>query len=137
MTMYFRFSNSLIHFVWCGRMPAVEHVRVGQDDVALGPDGPPGVLRRVPVVGEDADLGGEELGDLVELGPLVLGQGLGREEVDGPARGVADDGVEDGEVVAKRLARGRGRDDRDVPALPQGLPGAPLVGVQGRDTLSP
>ena len=28
-----RFSNSLTHFVWCGRIAGVEHVRVRDDDL--------------------------------------------------------------------------------------------------------
>ena len=66
-----------------GQDPGVEHVGIGQDDVAAGADGLAGVLGRVAVVGEDADLAREELDRLVELGPLVVGQGLGREEVEG------------------------------------------------------
>ncbi len=54
----------------------VEHVGVGQDDVAAGPDGLAGVLGRVAVVGEDADLLGQAGVDVVELGPLVLDRAL-------------------------------------------------------------
>jgi hypothetical protein len=108
----------------------VEHVGVGQDDVAAGPDGPAGVLGRVAVVGEDPDLLGQAPVDIVELGLLVLRQGLGREEIHGPRRGVLHDGVEDRQVVAKRLAGGRRGHDDDVLPFLEGLPARALVGEE-------
>ncbi len=113
-----------------GEDAAVEHVGVGQDDVPLGPDGPPCVLRSVAVVGEDPDLRRDELRDIVELRPLVLGEGLGREKVDGPARRIAHDGIQDRQVVAEGLSGGRGCHDDHVLALLEGLPGAALVGIK-------
>ena len=115
--------------------PGVEHVGVRQDDVAAGPDGPAGVLGRVAVVGEDADLLRQPPVDVVELGLLVLGQGLGREEVQGPRRRVLHDGVEDRQVVAERLARRGRRHDDDVLALLERLPGRALVGVEPGEPL--
>ncbi len=113
-----------------GEDAGVEHVRVGQDDVAAGPDGLAGVLGRVAVVGEDPDLLGQAPVDVVELGLLVLGQGLGREEVEGPRRGVLQDGVEDRKVVAEGLAGGRRRHDDDVLAFLERLPARALVGEE-------
>jgi hypothetical protein len=118
-----------------GEDPGVEHVGVGQDDVAAGPDGLAGVLGRVAVVGEDPDLLGQAGVDVVELGLLVLRQGLGREEVHGPRRGVLEDGVEDRQIVAKGLAgRGRRHDDDVLPVLER-LPARALVGEELVETL--
>ena len=70
--------------------PRVEHVGVAEHDVRARPDGAPRVLRRVAVVGEDADVGSGGLvhvrRQLVKLGQLVLREGLGREQVDGARR---------------------------------------------------
>jgi len=78
----------------------------------------------------DPDALGEKPDHLVELGPLVLGEGLGGEEVDGPAGGVVQDGVEHGQVIAEGFARGRRRYDNDVPTPLEDLPGSPLVRIQ-------
>jgi hypothetical protein len=118
-----------------GQDPGMEHVGVGQDDVAAGPDGLARVLGRVAVVGEDADLLGQPRVDVVELGLLVLGQGLGGEEVKGPRRRVLHDGVEDGQIVAERLARGRRGHDDDVLPLLERLPARALVREQLRESL--
>ncbi len=53
-------------------------------------------------------------GQVVQFGELVLGQGFGREEIERAGRRVAEQGVKDGQVVAERLAAGRGGDDGHV-----------------------
>jgi len=73
---------------------------------------------------------GKKTDDLVELGPLVLGEGLGGEEVDGPAGRVVEDGIQNREVVTEGLPRSRGRHDDDVPAALEDLPGSPLMGIE-------
>ena len=110
--------------------PLVQHVGVRDHDVGPRADGLARVLRRVAVVGEGADVGAERLDHRVELGELVLGQRLGGEEVEGPRVGVLQDAVEDGQVVAEGLARGRGRHhDRALPRR-RHVVGRPLVGVE-------
>ena len=85
----------------------VEHVGVRDHDVRPRPDRLARVLRRVPVVGERPDVGPDRLDHPVQLGQLVLGQRLRREEVEGPRVRVLQDAVEDGQVVAEGLARRR------------------------------
>ena len=111
----------------------VEHVRVGDDDLAGRADDAAHVGRRVAVVGVrlEADLGG--VGQRAQLDELVRRERLGGEEVEGPRRGVLRDGVEDRQVVAERLARCRRRDDDDVAPARCGLVGGRLVGVQRLD----
>ncbi len=115
-----------------GQDPLVQHVGVRHHDVGPGPDRLPRVLRGVPVVGERPDVGPDRLDHPVELRELVLGQRLRREEVEGPRVRVLEDAVEDGQVVAERLARGGRGDDHDVPARPDVLVRLALVGVEAR-----
>ena len=56
----------------------------------------------------------EALREIVELGQLVLRERLGGEEVERARIGIFEDGIQDGQVVAERLARGRGRDDNEI-----------------------
>jgi len=83
-----------------GQDALVQHVGVGDHDVRLAADGLARVLRGVAVVGEGGDVLAESLDGGVELGELILREGLGGEEVERPRVGVFDDGVEDGQVVA-------------------------------------
>ena len=113
-----------------GQDPLVEHVGVGHDHVGAGADGLAGVGRRISVVGERADVGPQRLHDGVQLGELVLGQGLGREKIESARVRLAKDRVEDGQVVAERLARrGRGHHHR-VAAGAGGVVGRALMRVE-------
>jgi hypothetical protein len=113
-----------------GQDPLVQHVRVGDHHVRPRPDRLARVLRSVAVVGERADLGPHGLDHSIELGQLVLGEGLGREEVEGPSVGILQDPVEDRQVVAEGLARRRRRHDHDVAARLDLLVSLPLVRVE-------
>ncbi len=108
----------------------MEHVGVGHDDVGPGPDGLARVLGGVPVVGESSDVGTEGLHCGVELGELVLGQGLRREEVEGSGVRVLEDSVEDRKVVAQRLSRSRRGHHHRAASLRGGVVGEALVGVE-------
>ena len=96
----------------------MEHVGVRDHDVRARADRLARVLRRVAVVGEGADVGPDRLDHRVQLGQLVLGQRLRREQVERPRVGVLEDAVEDRQVVAERLARGGRRDHDHVLARP-------------------
>jgi hypothetical protein len=61
---------------------------------------------------------------------LVLGEGLSGEQVHGARSGVAEDEVEDWEVIAERLAAGRRGDDYDVAAGGDLIEGVGLVDVE-------
>ena len=86
-----------------GEDAAVEHVRVGQDQVGAAPDHRPVGGRGVAVVGRRPDPGEGEGADGAEL---VAGQGLGGGEVQGAAVALAEQGVEHRELVAEALAGG-------------------------------
>ncbi len=108
----------------------VQHVGVGDHDVRARADRLARVLRRVPVVGERADVRPDRLDHRVELGQLVLGQRLRGKEVERPRVGVLEDAVEDGKVVAEGLARGGRRDDDHVLAALDELERLALVAVE-------
>jgi hypothetical protein len=98
----------------------MHHVRIAEDEVRARSNRPPRVLRRVAVVGEDADLlarrRGERLGHRLQFGELILRERLRRKQVQRPAGRILQDGVENRHVVAQRLARRGRRDDHDVAA---------------------
>jgi hypothetical protein len=109
---------------------AVEHVRVGQDQVGAAPDHRPvrgrgvAVIRRRPHPGQGEGADGAE---------LVAGQGLGGGEVEGAAVAVAQQGVEHRQLVAEALAGGGAGGDHDVtPGPGQGDRGR-LVGPERGD----
>jgi hypothetical protein len=108
----------------------VQHVRVGDDDPARVPRCHAQGGGRVPVVGEDAEGKAPAEGDLIELGLLVLGEGLRGEEVEGPGRRALQEGLDDGEVVAEGLPAGGRRDDDEVPAQPGHAVGLGLMRVE-------
>ncbi len=113
----------------------VKHVGVRDHDVGTGPDRLAGVLGGVAVVREGADVGPEGLDGAVQGSELILGEGLGRKEVESPCVRVLQDPVEDGQVVAERLPGGGGGDDDDVPPLLDPLIGLPLVRVEPGEPL--
>ena len=67
--------------------PGVQHVRVGDHDVPGQAHGPRAATGRVAVVGVGLDVRPQGLDQAVQLGVLVLGEGLGGEEVEGPGGG--------------------------------------------------
>ena len=98
----------------------VHHVGVAEHEVRARPDRPARVLRRVAVVGEDADLlagrAVDRLAHRLQLGELILRERLGRKQIQRAARRILEDRVEHRRVVAERLARRRRRDDDGMPA---------------------
>ena len=107
----------------------VQHVGIGEDQVALFADGFARVAGRVAVVGEDAEAVVEARVEVVQFGELVLREGFGREKIDGAGVGIFEDRVQDRQVVAERFAGGRRRDDDDVFSGVDGFGGSGLVGV--------
>ena len=97
----------------------VQHVRVAQHQMRTFTDRAARILRRVAVVGKRADRGVllQPLGQRQQLGQLVLGQRLGREQIERACRRIAQDGTEHRRVVAEGLARCGRRDRDDVTAL--------------------
>ena len=116
-----------------GQDRRVEHVRVGDDDLAGGSHGRTDRRRRVAVVGRGRDVQAARGRQLAEFGHLVLAERLGREEKERASGRVLGDGLEDRHGVAQRLAgRGRGH-DHDVRTGMDDLDRFGLVGVRPGD----
>ena len=112
----------------------VQHVGIAQHDMRAAANRPPRILRRVAVVGEDADgtrlvgrdplgigLGhAEDLHELVQLGELILRERLRRKEIQRARRVIRQDRTQNRRVIAERLAR-RGRRDDDGVAAGEGV----------------
>ena len=111
----------------------VEHVRVGDHDLAGGPDRRADRGRRVAVVGRREDGQAGRRRKPAELGHLVLAERLGREQEEGARGRIVDDRLEDRDGVAQRLARRRRGDDHDVVAGVDGLHRLGLVDVRTLD----
>ena len=108
----------------------VQHVRVGHDYV-------PGLAyrlarrnRRVAVKRERLYGRVHGLDDLVQLGHLVAGERLGREQIKRPRLAVFQHLAQHRQVVAHGLARGRGRDHHEVLARCRQIQRAALMRVQ-------
>ena len=114
--------------------PGMQHVGIGERNVCARADGLARVGRRVTVVGVHADvvgtLGADQGRELVQLGHLILRERLGRKEIQRPRRRILQDGVEHGQVVAERLARGGGCGDHDVLAGRHALIRLGLVAIE-------
>ena len=112
----------------------VQHVGVAQHDVRARAHRTARVLRRVAVIGEDADVAAARAADalrqLMELGQLILRQRFRRKEIQRSRRRVAQDAVENRRVVTEGLARRRRRDDDGVPAGERVVDGLGLVKVE-------
>ena len=106
-----------------GQDADVEHVGVGEDQVRATPDLRPVLARRVAVVDRVAQLRQPERGQLPRL---VLGERLGRVEVEGPLAVVPGELVQHRQVEGERLARsGAAGHDRVADRRP---PQAPRAG---------
>ncbi len=115
---------------------AVQHVGIGQHDVGALADGAAGILRRVAIVGERADLGAHRVHRRLEFVQLILGQRLGGKQVKGAGVGIFNQALENRQVVAKRLAAGSRSDHHDVLAFQAQLERLRLVRIQARDAAS-
>jgi hypothetical protein len=93
---------------------SVQHVRIGQDDVAFFADGPSRVGRCVAVIRENAKAIVEALVEVVEFSELVLRESFGREEVERAAVGVFERRVQYRQVVTESFAGGRWSDNDHV-----------------------
>ena len=121
--------------------PRVNHVGVGQHDMRAAADRATCVLRRIAVVGEDADprlpfplppspCGERTVDKLVQLGELILRKRLCGKQVQRACGRVAQNGAEHRRVVAERLAGGGWRGDDDVPPRQRMVDGHRLVRIQ-------
>ena len=118
-----------------GQDGVVEHVRIGDDQA--GPVAEFTALRD----GHVAVVGGHVMGlegaacrqrgrHVLKLDQLIAGQRLRRSHVDGPGIRVADQAVQDRQLVAQRLAAGRGSGDEHILPGPNQFQGQALMAVE-------
>ncbi len=108
----------------------MQHVGVGDHHMALLADGLARVIGRIAVIGEGLDVGLQFADETVHLVHLVIGQGLGGEEVNGPRLRLLQYFLEHRDVVAQRLAACRGRHQDHVGACAHKVDCLRLVGVE-------
>ena len=111
----------------------MQHVRVGNDQPRAGADRAASGRGRVAVVGGHRQRQPRFPYQAVQLVALILGQRLGREQVQGAGVRVFDALLQDRQVVGQRLARGGGRDQHHVAAGTGQLEAALLMGVPRGD----
>ena len=137
MTTNWRFSKSLNHFVWCGRIAAWSMSGLVMTTWPAAAHHAAHVGGRVPVVGVglQVDLRGVREGS--QRHELIGGERLGREEIEGARSGIGGDRVEDRQVVAERLARCGRRDHHGIATGAGGPIRGCLVRVRGLDSGTP
>jgi hypothetical protein len=111
----------------------VEHVGVRHYHLTGRSDGGSDRVRCVPVVGGCVDLEAGGTAQRAQLRDLVLAQGLGREKVQSPCRGIVGQGLQRRHEIAQRLARSCGRHDDHVLAGSNGLYRLGLMAIQAGD----
>jgi hypothetical protein len=92
----------------------MQHIRVRQDDIGFVADCAPGILGRVAVIGMARERTADSIVQALQFQALILGKSFGGKKEDGPARGIREKRVKDGQVVAKGFAAGGGRDHNSI-----------------------
>src|SRR4029077_10701179 len=108
----------------------VQHVRIGQDDVAFLANGSARIGGSVAVVGENAEAVFETLVEVVKLGELVLRKRFGPEKVQRAGVGIFERGVQNRQVVTKCFSGSCRRHDHDILSGVDSFGGGGLVGVR-------
>jgi len=107
-------AEKLLPGVVVGQDAYVHHIGVREHDLRRPLDSGAFMLRGIAVEGVIAQLNLLCSAQLPETAQLVLGQRLGRKEIQGAARLLGEDGVEHGYVIAEGLAAGGGGDHHHV-----------------------
>ena len=107
----------------------MQHVRIGNHHMARLADGRARRGGRISVVGIGLDRRAHILDEGVQFRGLIAGKRLCGKDVEGAIGLVLQNGVENGHVVAERLARGRGRDHHAILPRQRRLDGAALMDV--------
>ena len=126
-------AEELQPFGVVGENPRMEHIGVGHHDMALPADGPAGVVRRVAVIGVGPDVTAQFMDQAMHFVHLVLGEGLGGKQVEGAALRRFENPLKHGQVVAQRLAAGRGRHQQHMLPVPSFLDRFGLMAVELSD----
>ncbi len=110
----------------------MQHIGIGHHHARALPYGFASVLRRIAVVGEGAEVAADLLDGGLKLVELIFGQRLGRIKVHCPRFRIAQQKIENRQIVTERLPAGRGRDDHYVLTRLHRLEGFGLMAVELR-----
>ena len=113
----------------------MQHVRIGQDHMSAFACRLARIAGRIAVVGKNSKTIVEARRQIVQLGQLVLGQCLGREQVQRPRVGVFQNCVQYRQVVAQRFAGSRRRHHHEILAPTRHLRRRSLVRIELLDFL--
>ena len=97
-----------------GKNPSVQHIRIGQNDVALFADDLARVGGSVAVVGKHTEAVLKPLVQVMEFSQLVLREGFRGEEIQRARVRIFQNGVHHRQVVAKRFSRSRGGNNHHI-----------------------
>jgi hypothetical protein len=116
-----------------GEYGGMQHVGIGQYQVGFCLDA--AALRSGSIAVVDAGTqttSGLFVGrnQVQQTSQLILSERLGGKEIQRPCRGIVPAGLENGEVIAERLAASRSRDDNPVVTLPSRIEGGGLMGIE-------
>ncbi len=126
----FEVHKKLLPFGVVRQNARMQHVGIGHHDMPLAADGPARVIGRVSVVGEGFDVGLQVGNEAVRLVHLVLRERLGGKQIQRARLRFVEDALHHRQVVAKRLAAGRGRDEHHVLTITDEAHGLGLMPVE-------
>ena len=122
--------KKLLPFRMVREYSRMEHVRIRDHDMSLLADGLAGIVGRVAVVCICLYVRPQVGDQTVHLVHLVLGEGLGRKDIDGTCFRLFNDFVQDGNIITEGLpARCRG-DDHHITAFSNQIHRLGLVAVK-------
>ena len=113
-----------------GEDVGVQHIRVGDHDMARLTDGFPGGVLGIAVVGVGLDIHIKSLNHIIQAADLIGGKRLGREQIQRSCVLVFQDGAQNGQIITQGLAAGGGGDHHKVAPLLRQAEALRLVAVQ-------
>ena len=113
-----------------GQNIGVEHIRVGDHDMARLTDGFPGGVLGIAVVGVGLDIHIKGLDHIIQPADLIGGKRLGGEQIQRSCVLVFQNGAQNGQIIAQGLAAGGGGNDDEVFLLLRQFKALGLMGIQ-------
>ena len=108
----------------------MQHVGIGEHDVAALANRFARIRGCVAVIGKHAEAVIEPRREIVQFGELILGQRLGGEKIERARVRIFQNGVQNWQVVAERFSGSCRRDYHDVAAIVRFLRRRSLMAVQ-------
>jgi hypothetical protein len=89
----FEIFEKFYPFSMMGQNSRMEHIWIGDDNVALTANCFSGILGSVSIIGKNFDFFFQKIDDFIQFGPLILRKSLGREKINSPGRRIAENVV--------------------------------------------